>query len=128
MPFWVWVYVALLTFAVSASAVSNWGGQRPLWFRAGEIVSGCSLTALVVGYWVPEIGDAIGWLALAFLAFPLFWEPLSAWMAIRGEWLLPDFEEDERRRVVPISTALALLLLAPALYWGVMLLVRTAGS
>ena len=127
MPFWVWVYVGLLTFAVSASAVSDWGGQRPAWFRVGEIVSGLSLTALVTGYWVDEIGDAIGLAALALLAFPLFWEPFSAWMAIRGEWLLPELEEDERRKVVPVSTGLAMLLLAPALYWGVKLLFRAAG-
>lgn len=127
MPFWVWVYVGLLTFAVSASAVSNWGGQRPAWFRVGEILSGLSLTALVVGYWVEEIGTALGWLALALLAFPLFWEPFSAWLAIRGQWLLPELDDEERRRVVPVSTGLALLLLTPAIYWGAMLLVRQAG-
>jgi hypothetical protein len=125
MPWWVWIYVALLTLGVAAGTVGGVGGKKPAWFVAGEWVSAACLVGLVVGYWVPAIGTHIAPVALLMVAYPLLWEPLSARWVLRHMGWAGDLDDAERRQGGLIGMALGALFLCPAALWGVLLWLRS---
>ena len=124
MPFWVTLYVAFMVVSLPVGVYMLRRLERDWLHPFGGLVSTLLSIAFIFAYWMPEVVPFETNSTILMYIFVLFWDFYTL-MRVRTK--LPDYlgmSKDSQIRPDSTSWLFAILMMAPAYYFGALVCLR----
>lgn len=124
MPWWVIPYLIVLAGISVAGVLDDLRDGDPLWYLAAGLLSACFCLVFVIAWWQDWMAAFLGKSLLPMFLFAISWDVASLLRDLKKMGTDPEPSTVVDAWIPGLSIAVAIAILLPAYYCGVVLSVR----